>query len=84
MPMPISLRSSAVSFGRTFSLISLSRNAASYFSRPRFPQPTRDVHNGVLICPLADIIGQAKQPVQVEGAIVLVWRVVEGLPRRRA
>jgi hypothetical protein len=53
--------------GRIFSLIAFSRNAASYFSRPRAPQPTRDIHNRVLICPLADIIGQAKQPVQVEG-----------------
>ena len=35
MLTPISFRSSAVKFGRTFSLISFSRNAPSYLSRPR-------------------------------------------------
>ena len=32
---PRSFKSSAVRLGRTFSLISFSRNAASYLSRPR-------------------------------------------------
>ena len=35
MPTPKSFRSSAVKFGRTVSSISFSRNAASYFPRPR-------------------------------------------------
>ena len=37
---PSSFRSSAVRFGRTFSFISFSRNAASYFPRPRLRSQT--------------------------------------------
>ena len=43
-PTPKSFRSSAVRLGRTFSVISLSRNAASYLPEAKAPQPAHHVH----------------------------------------
>lgn len=44
-PTPKSFKSSAVKHGRTLSSIALSRNAASYCSRPRLRKPTSEVHD---------------------------------------
>ena len=49
IPTPRSFRSSAVRLGRTVSSISFSRNAASYLFEAEAPQPTPDIHDGVLI-----------------------------------
>ena len=43
---PSSFRFSCVRLGRTVSSMSFSRNAASYFPRPKAPQPDHNVHEG--------------------------------------
>ncbi len=85
MTTPRSFKSSAVKRGRTFSLIALSRNIASYCSRPRCrSQPPRS-----MIVPElnpARMIIQVKQGVQgtAHSAARSRGPVLDDLPRQTA
>ena len=60
----VSLRSSAVKFGRTVSSISFSRNAASYFPRPRLRSQTTTVHRSAPRLWVPHMIFSARESVQ--------------------